>query len=85
MDKILSARIDESVINQIGLLARELNTTKKTVIETAIKLYSEQSDLGKKIDVFENTFGAWHRSETPEETVNNASSTFRKSMERHHQ
>ena len=49
MDKILSARIDESVINQIGLLARELNTTKKTVIETAIKLYSEQSDLGKKL------------------------------------
>lgn len=84
MDKILSARIDESVINQIGLLARELNTTKKAVIETAVKLYSEQSDMGRKIDVFENTFGTWHRSETPGETVNNARSTFRKSMERHH-
>jgi hypothetical protein len=28
MDKILSARIDEAVIQQIGLLARELKTTK---------------------------------------------------------
>jgi predicted transcriptional regulator len=38
MDKILSARIDEAVIRQIALLARELNTTKKAVIESAVKL-----------------------------------------------
>lgn len=83
MDKILSARIDEAVIRQIGLLARELKTTKKAVIENAVRLYSEQSGLKKKIDVFEQTCGSWDRSESPEETTHQARSVFRKSMERH--
>lgn len=48
MDKVLSARVDETVIRQIGLLARELKTTKKAIIESAIRLYSEQSGLKKK-------------------------------------
>jgi len=84
MDKVLSARVDEAVIRQIGLLARELKTTKKAIIESAVRLYSEQSGLKKKIDVFETTCGSWNRSESAEETVNNARSAFRKSMERHH-
>jgi len=84
MDKILSARIDEAVIRQIGLLARELKTTKKAVIESAVKLYLEQSGLKKKNDVFESTCGSWNRSEPPEETVCQARSAFRNSMERHH-
>ena len=79
MDKILSARIDEA-----GLLARELKTTKKAVIENAVKLYLEQSGLKKKNDVFESTCGSWNRSEPPEETVCQARSAFRNSMERHH-
>ena len=83
MDKILSARIDEAVIRQIGLLARELKTTKKAIIESAVRLYSEQSGLKKKLDVFEQTCGSWNRSESTEETINQARSAFRKSMERH--
>lgn len=85
MDKILSARIDEAVIRQIGLLARELRTTKKAVIESAVRFYSEQTGLKKQVDVFESTCGIWSRAEPPEETVRQARSTFRKSMERHHQ
>ena len=69
MDKVLSARVDESIIQQIGLLARELNTSKKAIIEAAIKLYSEQTGLEEKIDVFENTCGAWKRSESPQENI----------------
>ncbi len=83
MDKVLSARVDEAVIRQIGLLARELKTTKKAIIESAVRLYSEQSGLKKKLDVFEQTCGSWNRSESPEETVNQARSAFRGSMERH--
>jgi predicted transcriptional regulator len=52
MDKILSARVDESVIQQVGILARELNTSKKAIIEAAIKLYSEQTGLEKKNECF---------------------------------
>ena len=80
MDKILSARIDEAVIRQIGLLARELKTTKKAIIESAVRLYSEQSGLKKKVDVVEQTCGSLNRSESPEETIHHARSTFRKSM-----
>ncbi|MCK5497629.1 MAG: hypothetical protein KAI77_00420 [Gammaproteobacteria bacterium] len=85
MDKILSARVDESVIQQVGILARELNTSKKTIIETAIRLYSKQTGLEKKIDVFENTCQVWKRSETPQESISIARSAFNKSMGRHHQ
>lgn len=84
MDKVFSARVDEAIIRQIGLLARELKTTKKAIIESAVRLYSEQSGLKKKIDIFETTCGSWNRSESPDETVNQARSAFRKSMERHH-
>ncbi|MDA3918708.1 MAG: hypothetical protein PF690_17295 [Deltaproteobacteria bacterium] len=83
MDKILSARVDESVIQQVGILAHELNTSKKAIIEAAIRLYSEQTGLKEKIDAFETTCGAWKRSETPEESISTARSAFNKSMKRH--
>jgi predicted transcriptional regulator len=38
MDKILSARVDESVVNRIGSLARRLHTSKKKSIESAIEI-----------------------------------------------
>ena len=48
MDKILSARVDESVIQRIGSLARQLNTTKKKIIEGAITLYAEKIEKGNE-------------------------------------
>jgi len=41
MDKIFSSKIDEAVIHKIGLLAQKLNTSKKSIIETAIREYSQ--------------------------------------------
>ncbi len=83
MDKILSARVDEAI--KVGILANELNTTKKAIIEAAIKHYSEQKGLEKKINIFDKTCGAWKRSETEQESVSKARSAFNKSMKRHHQ
>ena len=85
MDKILSVRVDETVIHQLGILARELNMTKKSIIEEAIKLYSEQTKQENKTDVLANTFGAWQRSESVDETILNSCSAFNNSMGRHHQ
>lgn len=84
MDKVLSARVDESVIHQIGILARQLKMTKKAVIEAAIQLYSEQTGMDKNTDVFLTTCGAWQRPETPEETIRKSRSAFNRSMARHH-
>ncbi len=83
MDKILSARIEESILNRIGLLAKELGTSKKSVIENAILCYSEKVSKEYKIDLFEKTLGAWNRDETTDETVATIRKEFRKSLERY--
>ena len=82
MDKILSARVDESVILSITSLARRLNTSKKKIIENAIRLYANKIDQQKNQDVFELTNGAWQREESPRQIVDKARKTFRESMER---
>lgn len=83
MDKILSARIDESVATRIGSLARRLRTSKKRVIENAIKIYAAQVDKEQEFDVFEHTCGAWQMKGTPGEIVGKVRKAFRDSMERH--
>ena len=85
MDKILSARVDEKVIRQIGMLASRLHTSKKAIIEGAIASYAEKIALESKLDILELTSGAWQRPESAEQSVTNARATFRQSMERHHQ
>lgn len=82
MDKIFSSRIDEAVINKIGVLAQKLNTSKKSIIENAIKEYSQKVEKDHKVDILEQTCGAWQRTESPEETVKHVRDVFRKSMER---
>lgn len=74
MDKILSARVNESIIKRIMVLSRELRTTKKSIIEAE-----------KGINALEQTLGAWQRKRSPEENTEQIRHAFRKSMERHHQ
>jgi hypothetical protein len=82
MDKILSARVDESVIHKIGALAKQMGTTKKAVIEEAVCLYNEKVRSGEA-DVFDQTLGAWSRKESPQQTVAQVRRAFRGSMGRH--
>ena len=79
MDKIFSARVDEAIIQRIGLLARQLQTSKKAVIEHAILAYAEKVAKEQNFDVLEHTFGAWERDDTPQETVDKARNAFRES------
>jgi predicted transcriptional regulator len=83
MDKILSARVHESVIQRIGSLARRLHTSKKRIIENAVQNYADQIDREDGFDVFEQTCGAWRRKELAGRIAGEARKTFRKSMERH--
>lgn len=83
MDKILSARVDESILQRIGVLAKQMGTTKKRVIEEAICLYAEKVRSGEA-DAFDATLGAWSRRESPTQTVAKARKAFRQSMGRHH-
>ena len=83
MDKIFSARVDESIIRQIGHVAQRLHTTKKAVIEAAVLAYAEKTEIGEKVDILEETFGAWKRPESSGETVQKARKVFRNAMKRH--
>ena len=84
MDKIFSARVDEELIRQVGVIARELRTTKKAILEAAIRSYAKAVSEQERTDVLEQTLGAWRRKEAPEKTVERSRSAFRKAMQRRH-
>ena len=84
MDKILSARVDEEIIQKISLIASELRMTKKKVIETAIQEYAEKIENTGKIDILEMTSGAWKREEPAEEIIDAIKVAFGRTMTRHH-
>ncbi len=83
MDKVFSVRLDEAVIQRIAALARRLGTSKKAVIEGAVRMYSESVDAQEDSDVFDQTLGLWQRQESPAQTVQNARSAFTSTMKRH--
>jgi predicted transcriptional regulator len=82
MDKVFSARIDESVARCIGDLARRLRVSKKKVIEDAVRTYAEKIESDDGQDVFERTAGAWRRTESAARLVDEARKAFRDSMNR---
>ena len=83
MDKILSARVEEAVLQHIAMLAHRLHTSKKNVIETAVKLYAQKIAAQEDINILKETCGAWKRKESPETLVKQAKEQFRKSMSKH--
>jgi predicted transcriptional regulator len=85
MDKLLSTRVDETVIRRLSLLVKRLNTSKKAVIERAIADLADRVETeGDDSDIVES-FGAWQRDESHDVTRDTARDAFQKSMERHHQ
>ena len=82
MDKILSARVDEMILNKISFLAQKLHLSKKKVIEGAVQMYAQRMESAGDMNIFEQTSGAWKRNESIDQTVGHAKTAFRKSMER---
>ena len=83
MDKIMSARMDEAVIRHIGMLAKKLGTSKKAVLENAVRYYAEKIEAEQGFDVLTYTFGGWDRDKSATETVSTIKDTMRKSQERY--
>lgn len=83
MDKIMSARVNEDVINKIGGIARHLKISRKAVIENAIKNYAQQVDTDEELDIFTRTCGSWKRDEPVNETIKKNRDTMRRSQERY--
>lgn len=83
MDKILSTRLDEAIIQRISNLAKQLNTSKKHVIEKSILLFASKIESEKNTDIMKQTFGSWDRKESAEQIVQKVREQFKASMRRH--
>jgi metal-responsive CopG/Arc/MetJ family transcriptional regulator len=82
MDKVFSVRMDEFVVRQVGDLSHRLRTSRKQVIEQAVRLLARQAETDQGEDLLVRTFGAWKRAEAPTETAALARKIFRESMVR---
>jgi hypothetical protein len=82
MDKIMSTRMDEAVIRHIDILSKKLGTSKKAVLENAVRYYAKKVEAEQGFDVFTHTLGSWQRDETAAETVKSIKEAMRKSQER---
>lgn len=81
MDKVFSTRIDEEIAQTLDGLAVTLRTSKKRIVEDAIRLYSET--VKEKPDPLQKSFGAWRRTESPDELHRRMRAAFEDSMHRH--
>jgi hypothetical protein len=82
MGKVFSVRIDTAIYQKIHELAYKMQTTKKAIVEQAIRLLGQRYDQEKETNPFDETSGIWEREETPEETVKKARNVFWESMKR---
>ena len=82
MDKIMSTRMDEAVIRHIDMLAKKLGTSKKAVLENAVRYYVEKIEAEQGFDVLTDTFGCWQRDISAAQTVQTIKDAMRKSQER---
>ena len=84
MDKVVSTRLDEAVVRIIGLLARRLGTSKKAIIEQAVRRLARELEQAEELDILAMTSGAWQRDEPADETTARSRRAFRDGLERHH-
>jgi hypothetical protein len=84
MPKVLSARVDESAIDELERTAHQLGISKKQFLEEAIRLRARQAEREGVKDVWSVTLGAWKRRESAKTTVRAARKAFNDSFRRHH-
>ena len=85
MQKVFSARLDESVLDEMERVTRRLKMTKRRFLEEAIHRQAKQLAGQEGSDVWGETLGAWRRRETPATTIQRAREAFRRTFDRHHQ
>ncbi len=84
MDKILSARLDEAVVNELHRVTRRLGMTKKRFLEEAIQSKVRQVADNATPDVWEETRGAWRRHEEIQTTIRAGRRKFNAAFKRRH-
>jgi hypothetical protein len=76
MQKVFSARLDESVLDEMERVTRTLKITKRRFLEEAIHRQAMELAGKEGRDVWAETLGAWSRRERPETTIRRARAAF---------
>jgi hypothetical protein len=84
MDKIFSARLDESFLLEMDKVVHQQKMTKKKFLEQAIHQMAETLSSPEEKDVWALTCGAWKRKESAAAIVKQIRAKMQQSYERHH-
>jgi hypothetical protein len=84
MDKVLSARLDETVVDELTRVTKRRGITKKRFLEEAIRKHAARSAGEDAEDVWTETCGAWSRREPVRTTIRRARRATNAAMTRHH-
>jgi hypothetical protein len=84
MDKIFSARLDESSIMEMDRAAHHLKITKKKFLENAIHLMAESVEGHETGENWAQTSGAWKRKESPAALIREIREKFKDNFKRRH-
>jgi hypothetical protein len=84
MQRMVSTRLDEAVIEALERVTRKLRIPKRQFIEDAIRVRVRELAGADAADPWQATLGAWSRRESAVSTVRASRAAFRHSFERHH-
>ena len=76
MDRVISARLDEKIIEELDFATKRLRMTKKQFLEEAIRLRAKETRLEETLRIIDESFGAWKRDD---ETIDETLATIRAS------
>ena len=85
MDKVISARLNESIVCLIDRLAHKLHISKKKLLEDAVTEYATRLKEDESVDIFAETSGSWQRKTTPAALRTEIRKKFDKTIKRHYQ
>ncbi len=83
MDKVLSARVDETVLEELNRVIKQRGITKKQFLEEAIRGHAARTGAAAAPDVWAETCGIWQRPESVPTTIRRARAALESSMRRH--
>ncbi len=84
MQRMISTRLDEAVIEAVDRASRKLRIPKRQFIEDALRDRVDRVLGADGSDGWQATLGAWKRRESPRTTLRNARQAFRHGFQRHH-
>ena len=69
MDRVVSTRLDDQTLALWRQLAKTMRTSRKAVLKEALRRFAENKFENPQHALLEASFGAWKRTESPEEIL----------------